>query len=186
MNTKSGPEIRNDDVLQMIGSTTAHQRKDLDGRTLFECFLEADEIFEKYNYPCILAVLAEGIKFEPEWVNHIIKNKHRYRIELHGLTHKNYRNISYKQFMREMQEAIDLIQETFEVKITMWYPPWGRKGERITGVGCTRLGIKQYRQIGKVDAKFWFKNPDKYPHVNFHYWNKVQIGHVKRIFEVLH
>jgi len=180
------PEIRNDDVLQIMATTTKPQRADLDGRTLFEAFLEADAVFEKYQYPCTLAVLAEGIPHEPEWVEHIRKNIYRYNIELHGLTHKNYADVPYKEFMHELRSAIEIIETTFGQKITMWYPPWGRKGQRISGVGCTRLGIAQFVQVGKVDAKLWLKEPEKYPHVNFHYWNRDQVKHVEEILKRIH
>jgi peptidoglycan/xylan/chitin deacetylase (PgdA/CDA1 family) len=181
MKQQDYPEIRNDDVLQTLKTTTSAQRRDLEGRTLFEAFLEADKVFEEYDYPCTLAVLAEGIDEEPEWVEHILKNKDRYVIELHGDVHKNYRNIPLNEFWPQMSMAKNKIEKTFDVTLTTWYPPFGRKGERERTRDVTLLGLEQYYQHGKVDAKFWLKDPDSYPHVNFHYWNRPQVEHVREI-----
>lgn len=180
------PVIRNDDVLQIAGMTK-HQLADMRGRTLFECFLEADKVFEKYNHECLLAINAEGIDVEHEWVEHLKKNKHRYVFELHGFRHVNYRNMPREHVKDELRTAIERINETFDVEVTTWYPPWGRKGEHLEGKAiCEELGIKMYEQYGKVDARLWLKAPDKYSHVNFHYWNDKQVKTVEQILCHLH
>ena len=132
MSLKGGPEIRMDDVLQIPNSITAHQMNDLGDRKLFDAFLDADDVFKKYGYPCTLAILADGIDFYPAWTWYIQENLYRYNIELHGMHHINYRNVPYKKFMEDTREAIDKIEKTFDTKVTTWYPPWGRKGERMT------------------------------------------------------
>lgn len=172
-------EIRCDDVLQTLASITHHQRDDLRGRSLFETFQNADRVLEEFNYPCTLAVLAEGIDSEPEWVDLIKRNKHRYKIELHGFIHKNYMKVPLEVFVDETRRAIDKIERTFDVKISTWYPPFGRKGQR-NPEDSKLLGIEQFYQIHKVDAKFWFKNRGM-PHVNFHYWHDGQVANVRQI-----
>ena len=187
MNSKPGPEIRNDDVLQTFMSVTKHQRSDLRGRTLFECFWHSDKMFEKYQYPCTLAVLAEGIDYNSEWVEHIKKYKHRFKIELHGNNHINYSHYGDDKIREELGKGIDKIEKTFGTRPEIWYPPWGRRGAPENGVRiCLELGIKMYEQVGKVDAKLWLKNPDKYPHINFHYWNDKQVDQVEQILNRLH
>lgn len=183
MSLKSGLEIRNDDVLQTLFSVTKHQQSDLRGRTLFEAFLESDRMFEEHNYPCTLAVLSEGIPYETKWIEHIKKNKHRYKLELHGGLHINYMRKGDEYTKKELMLAIDKIEATFETRLSMWYPPWGRKGTPWNSgpMICKELGIEMYHQVGKVDAKLWLKNPDKYPHVNFHYWNDAQVKIVNQI-----
>lgn len=177
-------EIRNDDVLQTMKTTTAHQRADLRHRSLMETFIEADRPFATYNYPCTLAVLAEGLISEGEWVYFIKKNIDRYKIELHGFEHKNYSSMSEGLLWKELSVAKARIEDVFNVRITTWYPPFGRKGENPHGPAvCERLGMEQYKQVGKVDAKLWLKNPDKYPHVNFHYWNDAQVKTVSQIIK---
>ena len=152
---------------------------------MFDLFLEADKPFAKYNYPCTLAICAEGIDIYPEWVNYIIKNKHRYKIELHCNKHQNYKFLPRKKIIKELDFALNKLWITFGVEPTIWYPPKGRKGEPEDKDGiCEELGIECFKQIGKVDAKFWLKNPDKYPHVNFHFWHQGQCEHVKQIIEI--
>ena len=143
-------------MLQTMATTNGHQMHDLGKRGLFEAFLEADQVFKKYNYPCTLAVLAEGIDSEPMWVDHIKRNLHRYTIELHGNRHVNYKAMPRQEFIDEMKEAIDKIENTFGNKLTTFYPPWGRKGERDDLDVFDELSAVQYVQLGNVDEKLWF------------------------------
>lgn len=178
------PEIRNDDVLQISGFSE-HQLKCIGNKTLFELFKEADEPFKKSGYPCTLAICARGIEEYPEWVKYIKENQKRFRIELHCWEHKNYVKLSPIKIMFELKYAKQKIEETFGVKVNIWYPPKGRKGEPVNKDKlCEEIGLKCYQQFGKVDAKLWFKNNKKYPHVNFHYWHKGQVDVVKRIIKL--
>ena len=180
-------EIRNDDVLQTTETTTAHQRADLDGRTLFEAFLEADDLFKKYEYPCTLAICADGLFGNKEWVAHLKAHKERYRFELHCFEHKNHKDIPITELEAELLTAKGMIRRYLDTEVTMWYPPFGRKGTPEWGDKvCENIGIKMYHQIGKVDAKLWLKNPDKYPHINFHFWNRSQVEHIKEILKRIH
>lgn len=178
-----GPEIRCDDVLQATFFTKA-QVKDLRGRTMFRCFLDVDKIFRKYNYPMTLAICADGIALEERWVKHIKKYKHRYIIELHCNRHLNHREFDRTLLKEELATAKEKIEKEFGVEVKVWYPPWGRKGEHIDGPKvCKELGIEQYNQVGKVDARLWLKRPESYPHVNFHAWNDDQVNTVRVILE---
>jgi peptidoglycan/xylan/chitin deacetylase (PgdA/CDA1 family) len=125
---KNLPEIRCDDVLQ-ISPASHNQVEQMKGMTLFEHFLEADKPFAKYNYPMILAIVAEGIEHYPEWVEYLKANKDRYVFELHGLRHINHSRLSVNQLRRDLETAKNMIEETFDTKVTTWYQPWGRKGE---------------------------------------------------------
>ena len=84
------PEIRMDDVLQLTG-LSKNQEKNMGGKPLFKLFLEADEMFKKYDYPCTLAICADGINAYPGWVEYIKNNIHRYKIGLHCWHHQNYK-----------------------------------------------------------------------------------------------
>ena len=175
-------ELRNDDVLQ---STHLSQRqKYLANGKLFEMFLEADKVFEEYNYPCTLAVLAEGIKHSPEWVEHIKKNQHRYKIELHGYYHHHFGRLTEEQGYEDLSKAMKLIEETFGVRPTTWYVPFGRKsmpewGERV----CQRLGIKLDVPTRKTLPRFWFRDINL-KQVNFHFWCADQVELIKEIIDI--
>lgn len=184
------PEIRNDDILQVTGVTHA-QARDMDGRSLFECFLEADKIFEEYQYSCTLAVLSEGIVLYRGWVKHIKRNIKRYKIELHGREHCNYSSFSKEKLLINLGYAKERIENTFNIHITTWYPPKGRKGENpYMDDVCRELGMVAYHQHGKVDAKFWLKEYKKnnrwlFPHMNFHYWNRGQVQTVNEVIKTI-
>lgn len=177
------PEIRCDDVLQS-NHLSQRQKKVANGR-LFEMFLEADKIFEKYNYPCTLAILAEGIKHCPEWTEYIKKNQRRYKIELHGYCHNHFAQLPEETGEEYLRKAKELIEKTFNIKITTWYVPFGRKsmpewGEEV----CQRLGIKLDIPIRKTLPEFWFKDRT-IPQTNFHYWDLGQVNTIKKILQEL-
>ena len=173
-------QIRNDDVLQ-ASLFTPHQLRDINGRDLFGLFLEADSYFENFLTQT-LAIVSEGIEAFPEWVEHIKKNKQRYDIQLHGERHYNYKHLPEDQAIESLKRAKAEIERVFEVEVNTWYPPFGRKGtpKNIEKI-CEKVGLDPYIQVGKVDAKLWFKNPEKYQHVNFHFWNDKQVQTVKEI-----
>ena len=183
-------EIRNDDILQstMFSRT---QRKVLETKSLFDYFLEIDKYFEKYNYPCILAVISEGIDKCPEWVEHIKKNISRYKIELHGKYHRYYGESSANELENELREAKEKIENTFNVKVSKWYVPFGRKGRHQNGEEvCSILGITQEIPLDKVDAEIWLERYKKtgaspFNHLNFHSWALGQNSYVEKILDIL-
>lgn len=182
------PILRNDDILQASRFTKDMQRTlKSTGKTLFELFLDADRMFAESGCSCTLAVLSEGVDVYRDWVKHIKDNGNRYKIELHGREHFNHNFMSRERLKKELSEAKKKIEDTFEIKITTWYLPFGRKGENVHGEEvCKELGIIYDKQIGKVDAKFWFKKPEDYPHVNFHFWRRDQVDVVKQIIKLWH
>lgn len=174
-------EIRIDDVLQTYLFTSS-QKKALEEKTMFEWFLEIDKVFEKYNYPCTLAILSEGLK-NIEWVEHIKKNIHRYKIELHGSSHIKYGRLEYQSLLDDLYEAKNKIENEFGVKVTTWYVPFGRKGRNQYAEDiCKLLGLKLGIPERKVDAKLWFIDKTL-NHINFHYWRPDQNNHVKEILK---
>ena len=174
-------EIRCDDILQVSG-ISKHQAIQINKDTLFDLFKKADIGFALHQYPCILAICAEGISRYPYWVDYIRRMKHRFQIELHCNKHQNYKFLPREKIKSELKKAIDKIEKTFDCKITTWYPPKGRKGEpEDKDKICEELGIKCFQQKGKVDAKLWLKNPEKYPHINFHFWHKGQVETINKI-----
>lgn len=183
-------QIRNDDVLQISGFTK-NQVKTMGDKMLYEHFLEADRVFEKYDYPCILAILSEGINGYPDWVKHIKNNIHRYIIELHGSAHYRYGNLSEERGKKELKEALDKIEETFGVRPTTWYLPFGRKSQPKWGKKvCEELRIKYDVPTGKIDAKRWiygYRRTHKPPfyHINFHFWDEQQVKHIEQVIEII-
>jgi hypothetical protein len=190
-------QIRDDDVLQNT-LWTKQGRKYLEpyregGKTPFELFLEADKPFKKYNYPCILAILSEGIDVYPEWVEYIKKNQHRYIIELHGSRHYFYCDLTEERGERELRLARDKIEKTFGVKVSTWYVTFGRKkapewGQRV----CDRMGIKYDIPNTKRDGDLWLKSyyykekqTSPFNHINFHFWHPSQRKEIAEVLKIL-
>ncbi len=184
------PEIRDDDVLQ-FGFFTPTMKKVVSGKSLFEYFLEIDKYFEKYDYPCTLAIVADGISQYPEWVQHIKMNIDRYKIELHGLCHRNYKSLSREDLLEELRKAKYLIEDTFQKRITRWFVPFGRHGRNLFGEEVYKeLGITQEIPPTKVDAKIWlkaYKQTGKAPfdHMNFHFGVDSENNTIKEILDIL-
>ena len=166
-------ELRDDDILE-IGFGSAHHAYRLRVKNAWEWFKEADKVFEEYNYPCTLAVLSEGIDYWKEWVEHIKRNLHRYKIELHGSKHHYYDNMSMEEGLGDLKKARDLLEKEFKTPITTWYVPYGKRhypkwGEEV----CDKLGLN-------FDAT---KNPNRI--FNFHYWHKEQVEEINEMVKNL-
>lgn len=192
MKSKYSVEIRCDDVLQ-TSLFSGPQKRYFGIKPPFEWFKEADQLFEQYNYPCTLAVLAEGIDKCSDWVDYIKKNQNRYKIELHGSAHLKYgRFETGKELFNNLKEAIDKIETTFETEITTWYVPWGRKGwNKHSEDVCRSLGITLGIPQQKINPKRWligYNKEEKPPffHINFHYWYLLEIGHIKQVLKLLY
>ena len=175
-------ELRNDDVLQS-SNFSKRQREAWQFGSPFEWFRSADKIFEKYNYPCTLVILSEGIRVYPEWVDYIKQNQHRYEIELHGSSHFKYGRMSKERGLKDLKKAKELIENTFNVRITTLYIPYGRKNipawaEEV----CRELGMKADIPKFKQLPQFWNKPPEK-KQINFHYWSKKQVKQVRNIIK---
>jgi len=170
--------FRNDDVLQVEPVSKA-QRLAWQDRPPFLHFLEADKIFNKYNYPCTLAILSEGIDEFPDWVEYIKQHQSRYIIELHGSSHLKYGSMSREQGKEDLKQAKEEIEDTFKTKITTWYVPFGRKNIPEWGVDvCKELGIKCDIPIEKALPYFYRQGVRD---LNFHYWDRKQVEQVNNI-----
>mgnify|MGYP001571746641 FL=1 len=164
--------FRNDDILQ-VRVFSKKQGKRLKPDTAFQSFLKCDEVFEKYNYPQILAVLSEGINYYPDWVDYIKKNHYRYQIELHGFRHYYYNHDIHtaESAYKDLKRAKDELENTFQCKITTWFIPYGKKHYPLWREEvCQRLGL--------ICDSPSVKNP-----FMFHYWHRDQVEEVKKMIE---
>lgn len=141
-------------------------------KTFYEWFVEVDQWFAERNYTQTLAVLADGIEAHPDWVKYIRENQNRYRIELHGHTHVNYRGLSEAEGFLHLYDAKKKLEDTFGVKVTRMYFPFARLGFPEWGIRvCNRLGIGFHNRFCLV------------PHFYYHYWNTRSVRKIKWIVE---
>ena len=188
-------ELRNDDVLQ-VRAATVHQGYRTREHTLYDWFMLADKIFERYNFPCTLAILAEGVleaKQNPtykNWVEHIKKNKHRYTIELHGLHHSHPSELTIEELRQDLSAGKEILENEFQTEITTWYVPFGRRYQSPYGREiCLELGLNYDKFLGNIGTEHWLKSYEKhgqspYEQINFHYWHKEQVENVEKIIKI--
>lgn len=188
-------ELRNDDVLQ-IKAATVHQGYRTREKSLYDWFMWTDEIFERYNFPCTLAVLAEGVieaKTNPvyaEWVEHIKRNMHRYTIELHGLHHRHPNELTKEELLYDLSEGKKILENEFQKEITTWYVPFGRRYQSEYGREvCAELGLNYDKFLGNIGTDHWLKSHSKhgqspYEQINFHYWHREQVENVEKIIKI--
>lgn len=164
-------EVRNDDVLIYKGLTPS-MKNGTRIKTFYEWFVEVDKWFEERNYPTILTVLADGIDVYPEWVEYIKQRQHRFKIELHGHTHMNYKNMSEEEAIKLLKEAKEKVEKTFNTKVTRWFAPF------------SKLGFPEWaeRVCKKLDMGFHTKD-NPIPHFYFHYWNTRSVKKIKWVIE---
>ncbi len=162
-------EIRIDDVL-LYKTLTSSMGRALNRGSYFEQFKEFDKFFEENNVMTTLAICADGIDQYPEWVEYIKKNKHRYKIEMHCLTHMNYRNQSMEFGLKHLSEAKKKIEKTFDVKVTRWYVPFAIRGYPDWGPSvCKELGIGFNIALDQTKK-----------HFRCHYYNPNDVEKIKK------
>ena len=164
-------EIRCDDVL-LLNNLTGSMKNSLRYNSFFGHFLIFDKFLEDHNLHCILTVMAEGVAAYPEWVQYIKLRKHRYTIELHGYSHYYYKGMSEEEACQSLSTARDIIEKAFEVKISRWYVPFGRRyfPEWDYLKVCERLGLKFHTKGGTTR------------HFYFHYWNSRDRIRLQRLY----
>ena len=151
--------LRNDDVF-MATAITNKMGYATRIKSFYQWFLDTDTIFEKYQYPCILACLTEGIDKNPEWVEYVKKNLHRFQIELHGSSHYFYNSMSEEEGYEDLKKAKEKLENAFDRKITTWYVPFGERkfpewGKRV----CNKLNLDFDVTAGNKGKQIYF-----------HYW----------------
>lgn len=160
-------EWRIDDVF-IVNHLTGSMKISLRFNDFFGHFKEMDKILAKYDTPCILSVLAEGIEIYPEWVAYIKERMYRYTIEMHGFDHQRFSTISEEEGYRQLAKAKEMIEKEFKVKINNWFVPFKsfpKWGVRV----CDRLGIR-FHEKGSLRR-----------HITFHYWNSRDRAHMAKI-----
>ena len=170
-------EIRNDDIFIYENLTSSMKRAD-NIKPMFKRFIEVDKWFEERNIPMILTVLADGIDHYPEWVAYIKERKHRYRIELHGHTHVNFRHITDEnELYNLLMPAKERVERTFGAKVTRWFPPFSKRG--FPG-GTSEVGTRVCERMG---IQFHTKGNGKIPHRYFHFWRTPGVEKTKEFVQ---
>lgn len=127
--------------------------------------------FEKFKYvhrllrgqEHYLAIIAAEIDSYPELTNYIIRNKKDFKFGVHGWTHKDYR----REDKTDILQAKKKIENTFDVKVDWFFPPWNRSDEALVD-HCRKIGLKCNTD--------YCQPPDFNKDICcFHYWNDDEV-----------
>jgi len=144
----------------------------------FEWFKLGSEGWQ--DYPIILAVIADGIDSNPEWVKYI-KNFPKWRVECHGWDHRDYRKTSIEEGVELLKRAKDKIEHAFDQEVKEFYPPWMRHSE-VTKKQSELAGLKEVIEDNIPNR--WLLDTNT-PHFYFHYWSKLHIDQMENICHLL-
>ena len=149
------------DVLQNSKFTPSEQME-LKKRDFFTDFKETMELLK--GQKVTLLIVAAGISKYPEWVEYI-KQHPEWKVELHCWEHEDYTKLDEEQAYNLLFKAKNIIEETFNQKVTCFYPPRNKYNDATDRI-VERLGIstqKEYRKIRLV-------RPFSFSFVDVHYW----------------
>ena len=166
-------KIRVDDVLQP-GLFSIHQRKVFAIKTPFEWFKEATGQLE--NYPLVLAIVADGIKVYPEWID-FIKKHPLWKVECHGWEHRTYSRLPYEEMVSQLRRAKEEIEKTFNQEVKEFYPP-KLKYNDLTSKASQEVGLLEMRE--RFRPVHWFADKS-IKSIYFHYWDKNHIQQINKI-----
>ena len=167
------PRFRVDDVLQTTQFSTA-QLEMVAIKPFFSWFKEAVAPFE--NDYLKLAVVAEGILVDKEWIDYI-KAHPNWEVQCHGMYHTIMSSLPEETVYQELKQAKELIEDTFGQKVTQFYPPKHYESENIYRA-CRRLRLSV--MLDRDIPENWFEHPNM-REVYWHFWNPKQNLQVKEI-----
>lgn len=165
--------IRIDDVLQSR-LFSASQQKAIDAISMFNWFKLATRTLDEV--PLILAVIAEGIDSQPEWVEYI-KAHPEWKVQCHGWEHKLYSKLPKEEITQELRRAKDKIEETFGQEVTRYYPP-KMKYNDVSREAALDAGLVETRERWTLKHYLDGDSPKDIDEAYVHYWS---LGDVVRL-----
>lgn len=106
------------DVLQSSFLSPA-QQKAFKQKTPIDWFKECMTILKGNDIK--LAIIAEGIGMQFEWIDLIKENK--WEVQCHGLFHREMHKFDKEKICNELKLAKESIEDCFNQKVTEFYPP---------------------------------------------------------------
>lgn len=170
------PRIRIDDVLQ-TNLFSYWQSVSLQTRSMFDWFKNTVKGHEDYSF--ILAMVAEGIDKEPEWVEYIKDHPH-WEVQCHGWKHKTYTGMDGEAIKKELGDAKQKIYKNFGVVVDKFYPP-KMKYNDMTREAARQVGMVETRERYTIEH-FLKGEAIGAKEMYIHYWNP---RHIERLWQVL-
>lgn len=167
------PRIRIDDVLQSTNFSPA-QLAALEVMPFFEWFKYSALMFDGLYVK--LAIVAEGIDKNPEWVE-LIKSQKNWEVQVHCWEHKSMNGLFYEDVYKEIKDAKEKIQDTFHQKVVEFYPP-KHKYSNMMMMACDALDLSL--MVEKNIPEHYIQS-NQITSIYYHFWNPKQIKEIERI-----
>ena len=171
------PSIRIDDVLQSRNFSATQIRR-VQVRPMFEWFKIATENLQ--DRVVTLAIVAEGIDSQPEWVEYI-KAHPKWIPQVHCWEHRNHKFMQYWEVLEQLKRAKYKIDETFNCNSTKFIPP-RLYSSQATKLAAESLGLKEVR-VRKKPKDYLFDRTIR--SIFFHYWDYRDIKYINKIIKDL-
>jgi peptidoglycan/xylan/chitin deacetylase (PgdA/CDA1 family) len=143
-------------------------------KPFFEWFKECMDILK--NKDITLAIIAEGIDSQPEWVEYI-KQHPEWNLQVHAWEHRTMTRLSDKQFTEHISKAKQKILDTFGVAPTRYFPP-KLKWTKNTHDLADNLGLRE--DHGRYRPIHWFSD-HTINEIYIHFWNANDLKLIKQI-----
>lgn len=128
--------------------------------------LEVDDLFQRYNVPHTVAVIAEGLWRNPEVIETILR---RGMVpQLHGWTHDDLTKSATAR--AALGDAVDLLTALFGQRPTVLYPPWNRSNGKVERA-AEALGLRVEPDKASLDQFVRLRGDFSLRTVNFHFWS---------------
>ena len=171
------PNIQIDDVLQSRNFSATQIRR-VQVKSMFEWFKLATENLE--DRKITLAIVAEGIDSQPEWVEYI-KAHPKWIPQVHCWEHRNHKFMQYWEVTEHLKRAKYKIDETFNCNTTQFIPP-RLYSSSATKEAARSVGLEEVRIRNKPKNYLFDKTVKS---VFLHYWDPRDIKYVNKIIKDL-
>ncbi|HET9564653.1 MAG TPA: class I SAM-dependent methyltransferase [Mycobacterium sp.] len=127
--------------------------------------LEVDDLFQHYNVPHTVAVIADGLWRNREVVAAILAR--RMVPQLHGWTHAKLTNSATAR--ARLSLGVDLLTALFGQRPTVLYPPWNLSNGKVERAAAA-LGLTVETEKVSLDQFVRFRGGVGERTINFHFW----------------
>ncbi len=135
--------------------------------------LLVDDVFQRYQVPHTLAVLAARLDENMELVQ-AIKERHMI-VQVHGWNHDDLSKDA--QARAELLPAVEMLEGLFGVRPTVLYPPWNRTCEALRET-CETLGLTVSSRKLSLGQYIRFEGDLPDTTINFHFWDETEFAQI--------
>jgi len=125
-----------------------------------------DDIFQQYQQPHTIGLIAAGIMERPDLVDFI--NSRRMIVELHGWEHTDL--TEDPKGLTHLELGVAVIESLFGRRPTTLFPPWNRTSADLEAFAGT-LGLVVSSNKVSLEQYIRSEGEPLEPVVNFHYWS---------------